>query len=75
MSSSATCGAGSKVWLLVPSGTMPSMSTLSPPMLAAIEVIGATVVATLSWPSLLSSLLHPVSTRADTCQGKSGHGD
>ena len=44
--SSATRGSGSKVWLFVPSGTIPSICTLSPPMLAAIDVIGETVVAT-----------------------------
>ena len=46
LSRAATDGSGSKVWLLVPSGTMPSMRTRSPPMLAAIDVIGETVVAT-----------------------------
>ena len=44
----ATEGSGSKVWLFVPSGTMPSMRTRSPPMLAAMDVIGETVVATRS---------------------------
>ena len=58
LSSSATWGAGSKVWLLVPSGTMPSTSTRSPPMLAAIEVIGATVVATFNAPVLSGSSEH-----------------
>ena len=36
------------MWLLVPSGTMPTTSARSPPTLAAIEVMGATVVATVS---------------------------
>ncbi len=44
----ASDGTGSKVWEFVPSGTMPVMATLSPPMLATIEVIGATVVTTRS---------------------------
>jgi hypothetical protein len=48
LSKAATCGAGSKVWLFVPSGTMPLICTRLPPMLAAIEVMGATEVATLS---------------------------
>ncbi len=41
-------GTGSNVCELVPSGTTPWMSTLSPPMFAAIDVIGATVVTTSS---------------------------
>ena len=48
LSSPATLGSGSNVWLFVPSGTIPWTSTRSPPMLAAIEVIGETVVATRS---------------------------
>ena len=67
LSRPATLGSGSNVWLLVPSGTMPWTSTRSPPMLAAIEVIGETVVATRSlspfpacaessgWPQPVSS--------------------
>ncbi len=43
---SAADGGGSKVWELVPSGTMPTISARSPMMFAAIEVIGATVVTT-----------------------------
>ncbi len=50
-SSSATLGLGSNVCELVPSGTIPVMSTRSPPMPAAMLVIGATVVATSSLPS------------------------
>ena len=45
---SATLGAGSNVWELVPSGTTPSMSARSPATLAAMLVMGATVVTTLS---------------------------
>ena len=47
-SSFAVCGGGSKVWLFVPSGTIPSTSARSPAMLAAMEVMGATVVAMVS---------------------------
>src|SRR6056297_560940 len=46
---SAADGGGSKVCELVPSGTMPMISAQSPMTLAAIEVIGATVVTT--WKS------------------------
>ncbi len=65
LSRPATLGSGSNVWLLVPSGTMPWTSTRSPPMLAAIEVIGETVVATRSlspFPPCAESSdwLHPV---------------
>jgi len=44
----AALGGGSKVWLLVPSGTTPTMSTLSPATLATMLVIGDTVVTTVS---------------------------
>ena len=54
-STSATLGAGSNVWELVPSGTTPSISARSPATLAAMLVIGATVVTTLSLPSDPSS--------------------
>jgi hypothetical protein len=46
-----TCGGGSNVWLFVPSGTTPEIDALSPAMFATIEVIGATVVTTLSFPA------------------------
>ena len=42
----AACGGGSKVWLLVPSGITPTRSALSPMTLAAIDVMGATVLTT-----------------------------
>ena len=45
----ATCGGGSNVWLLVPSGTMPTTWARSPTMFAAMLVIGATVV-TITMP-------------------------
>jgi hypothetical protein len=45
LSSSATCGAGSNVWLFVPSGTMPSIRARSPAIDEAIDVMGDTVVA------------------------------
>ena len=48
---SAADGDGSKVWELVPSGTMPTISARSPMMFAAMEVIGATVVTT--WRSVV----------------------
>ena len=44
----ASEGTGSKVCEFVPSGTMPVMATRSPPMLATMDVIGATVVTTRS---------------------------
>ena len=47
----ASDGTGSNVCEFVPSGTMPVMATLSPPMLAAIDVIGATVVTTFTLPA------------------------
>ena len=59
LSSPATLGSGSKVWLLVPSGTMPRTSTRSPPMLAAIEVMGETVVATSSFSPFPSPVAEP----------------
>jgi len=65
---SAADGGGSKVWELVPSGTMPTMSAHSPMTLAAIEVIGATVVTTRmvsddpSAPSEDSSSPHAAAT-------------
>src|SRR5829696_4155521 len=46
----ASEGAGSKVWELVPSGTIPRRSIRVPPTLRTIELIGATVVATFSLP-------------------------
>jgi len=46
LSRAATDGAGSKVCEFVPSGTMPRISTQSPPTREVIEVIGETVVAT-----------------------------
>ena len=52
-SSSASLGLGSNVCEFVPSGTMPVIFTRSPPMFAAMLVIGATVVATCSRPSSL----------------------
>lgn len=55
LNSSTVEGDGSKVWELVPSGTMPMISARSPMMFAAIEVIGATVVTTRSLPSAASS--------------------
>jgi hypothetical protein len=42
---------GSKVWLLVPSGTMPVISAASPATFATIEVMGATVVTMRRRPS------------------------
>jgi len=55
---------GSNVCEFVPSGTMPVILTRSPPMLAAMLVIGATVVPTSSCVGELddappSSLPHP----------------
>ena len=47
LSSSAAWGSGSKVWELVPSGTIPSIVTLSPATAETIEVSGETVVATM----------------------------
>ena len=47
----ASDGAGSKVWELVPSGTIPVRSIVVPPMFWAMFVIGETVVTTLSRPS------------------------
>jgi hypothetical protein len=47
----AALGGGSKVWLLVPSGTIPVTCARSPTMLEVIEVIGETVVAIRSLPS------------------------
>ena len=43
------------MWELVPSGPIPTISARSPMMLAAIEVIGATVVTTLNVASEESS--------------------
>ena len=48
LSTCAADGGGSNVWELVPSGTMPTISARSPMTLAAIEVIGATVVTTVN---------------------------
>ena len=49
----ASLGFGSKVWELVPSGTMPMMLASAPPTtLATMLVIGATVVAMCSEPSM-----------------------
>ena len=42
----ASDGAGSNVWLFVPSGTMPVTVTSSPPMFWTMFVIGDTVVTT-----------------------------
>src|SRR6476469_6643653 len=47
----AALGGGSKVWLLVPSGTMPTSLTLSPATLLTMLVIGETVVTTTLRPS------------------------
>lgn len=49
LSSSATLGLGSKVWELVPSGTMPRTTARSPAMDWTMLVIGETVVATVSF--------------------------
>ncbi len=46
----AICGGGSKVWLLVPSGTTPVIVARSPAMFATMLVIGATVDTTCSVP-------------------------
>jgi hypothetical protein len=62
---SATRGAGSNVWLFVPSGTMPSTSARPPATAAAMLVIGATEVATSSRPfAVPSAVPHPVMTAA-----------
>ena len=42
----ASEGAGSNVWLFVPSGTIPVTETRSPPMFWTMFVIGETVVTT-----------------------------
>src|SRR5919106_573534 len=47
----ASAGAGSKVWPLVPSGTIPVISTCRPPTFWAMLVMGETVVTTFRRPS------------------------
>ncbi len=47
----ASLGAGSKVWLFAPSGTMPVIETAGPPTFCTMFVIGETVVTTWSRPS------------------------
>jgi hypothetical protein len=42
----ASDGAGSNVWLFVPSGTMPTMRTCAPATFSTMFVIGDTVVTT-----------------------------
>ena len=55
----ASDGAGSKVCELVASGTMPRSRMRSPPMLRAIELMGATVVATSSLSGSPGQLVLP----------------
>jgi len=51
----ASDGAGSKVWLFVPSGTTPARLIRVPPTFRVIELIGATVVTTFSSPLPVSN--------------------
>ena len=51
----ASDGAGSKVWLFVPSGTMPVTATWSPATFCTMFVIGETVVTTCRRPSSAAS--------------------
>ncbi len=60
-STAASDGAGSNVWLFVPSGTMPVIRIRSPPTFWTMFVIGATVVTTRSRPS---SALAPPAAQA-----------
>ena len=53
----ASEGAGSNVWLFVPSGTMPVTCTRSPPMFCTMFVTGETVVAT--WTRFGSASVPP----------------
>ena len=69
LNSAATEGAGSNVCELVPSGTIPRISTQSPPTREAMDVMGETVVATSSRSPLADvdsslELEQPVNTRA-----------
>src|SRR3954454_15519693 len=54
LSTLATLGAGSKVWLLVPSGTMPVTSAASPTTWLTMLVIGTTVVTTWRRPAVVA---------------------
>jgi hypothetical protein len=51
----ASDGAGSNVWLFVPSGTTPAKLIRVPPTFRAIELIGATVVTMFMSPLYVSN--------------------
>jgi hypothetical protein len=57
----ASEGAGSNVWLFVPSGTIPVIATRSPATFSTMLVIGETVVTTWSLPSSPGVVPHPTS--------------
>src|SRR5215208_7065419 len=68
----ASEGAGSNVWLFVPSGTIPVTQTWSPPMFCTLFVIGDTVVTALSAHESLAESA-PVAVQADAVNARARH--